>query len=65
MEKVIRVCEMTGRVTTVAECVTTEKAKEIIRELAPKDEFGRYMRVAYNYRNELKRAVVNNILVKA
>jgi hypothetical protein len=64
MEKVIRVCEFTGRVTTVAECVTTERAKEIIKELAPKDEFGRYMRIEYNYRNELKRAVVNN-LVKA
>lgn len=64
MEKVIRVCEITGRVTVVAECVTTERAKEIIKELAPKDEFGRYIRVEYDYRNELKRAVVKN-LVKA
>ena len=62
MEKVIRVCEITGRVTTVAECVTAKRAKEIIKELAPKDEFGRYIRVEYNYRNELKRAVVNNLI---
>ena len=64
MEKVIRVCEITGRVTVVAECVTTERAMEIVKELAPKDEFGRYIRVEYEYRNELKRAVVKN-LVKA
>ena len=64
MEKVIRVCEITGRVTVVAECVDTERAKELIKELAPKDEFGRYIRVEYDYRNELKRAVVKN-LVKA
>lgn len=62
MEKVIRVCEITGRMTVVAECVTTERAKEIIKELAPKDEFGRYIRVEYNYRNELKRVVVNNLV---
>jgi hypothetical protein len=64
MEKVIRVCEMTGKMTIIAECVTTERAKEIIKELAPKDEFGRYIRIEYDYRNELKRAVVTN-LVKA
>lgn len=64
MEKVIRVCEITGRVTVVAECVNTERAKELIKELAPKDEFGRYIRIEYDYRNELKKAVVKN-LVKA
>ena len=56
MEKVIRVCEITGRVTVVAECVNTERAMEIVKELAPKDEFGRYIRVEYDYREELKKA---------
>ena len=34
MEKVIRVCEMTGKVTVVAEGLTTEKAMEMVRELS-------------------------------
>lgn len=55
MEKVIRVCEITGRVTVVAECVTTERAKEIIKERAKTDEFGTYTRVAYDRREELKK----------
>jgi hypothetical protein len=56
MEKVIRVCEITGRVTVVAECVTTERAMEIVKEKAKADEFGMYKRVAYDRREELKKA---------
>ena len=45
MEKVIRICEITGRVTIVAENVSTEKAKEIVRENAANDPFATYRRV--------------------
>lgn len=45
MEKVIRICEITGRVTTIAINLTTEEAKALIRERAKADEFGEYRRV--------------------
>jgi hypothetical protein len=45
MEKVIRICEITGKVTTIAENVSTKKAMEIVRENAATDPFARYMRV--------------------
>jgi hypothetical protein len=45
MEKVIRICEITDRVTTIAENVDTETAKEIIRELHKDDPFGTYLRI--------------------
>lgn len=45
MEKIMRVCEITGKVTIVAEGLTTEKAKEMVRELASKDTFATYTRV--------------------
>ena len=45
MEKVIRICEITGRVTTIATNLTTEEAKALIRERAKADEFGEYRRV--------------------
>ena len=46
MEKVIRICEITGKVTVVAENVTTEKAMEIVRENSANDPFAMYRRVA-------------------
>jgi hypothetical protein len=46
MEKVIRICEITGKVTTIAENVDTETAMQIVRENAATDPFARYMRVA-------------------
>ena len=61
MEKVIRVCEITGKATVVAECVSTERAKEIIAERAKNDDFGSYIRVPYNRREELKKAYLNFI----
>lgn len=46
MEKVIRICEITGRVTIVATNLTTEQAKAFVKERAKADEFGDYRRVA-------------------
>lgn len=45
MEKVIRICEITGRVTTVATNLTTEEAKALVRERHTEDPFGDYRRV--------------------
>ena len=45
MEKVIRICEITGRMTVVATNLTTEQAIAMVRELAKEDEFGEYRRV--------------------
>lgn len=45
MERVIRVCEMTGRVTVVAEGLNTEDAMAMVRELSREDEFAMYRRV--------------------
>lgn len=45
MEKVIRICEITGRMTVVATNLTTEEAKALVRERAKADEFGEYRRV--------------------
>jgi hypothetical protein len=45
MEKVIRICELTGHVLTVATNLTTEEAIALIKERAPKDPFGDYRRV--------------------
>jgi hypothetical protein len=45
MEKVIRICELTGRMTVVATNLTTEEAKALVREKAKADEFGDYRRV--------------------
>ena len=38
MEKVIRICEITGRMTVVATNLTTEQAKALVREKAKADE---------------------------
>lgn len=46
MEKVIRICEITGKVTTIAENVDTATAMQIVRENTASDPFARYMRVA-------------------
>mgnify|MGYP003470312278 CR=1 FL=1 len=45
MEKIIRVCEITGRVSEVAVNLDTATAMTMVRELASKDEFATYMRV--------------------
>jgi hypothetical protein len=45
MEKVIRICEITGRMTVVATNLTTEEARALVRERAKADEFGEYRRV--------------------
>jgi hypothetical protein len=45
MEKVIRVCEMTGRVTTVADNLTTADAMALVKKLAPTDDFAQYVRI--------------------
>ena len=45
MEKVIRICEITGKVTTIAENVDTATAIEIVKENAASDPFARYIRV--------------------
>ena len=39
MEKVLRICEMTGRYTVVAENLTPEQAMELIRERHKTDNF--------------------------
>jgi hypothetical protein len=45
MERVIRICEMTGRVTVVAEGLNTEEAMAMVRKLSREDEFAMYRRV--------------------
>jgi hypothetical protein len=45
MEKVIRICEITGKVTTIATNLTTAEAMALVREKAKTDEFGDYRRV--------------------
>lgn len=45
MEKVIRICEFTGKVITVATNLTTEEAIALVRECAKNDCFGQYRRV--------------------
>lgn len=45
MEKVIRICELTGRVKTIADNLTTEQAMTMVKDLSKKDEFGMYRRV--------------------
>lgn len=46
MEKVIRICEITGRMTVVATNLTTEQAIALVKEKAKADQFGDYRRVA-------------------
>ena len=45
MEKVIRVCELTGRLITVADNLTTEEAIAIVKAKAKDDQFGCYYRI--------------------
>lgn len=45
MEKVIRICEITGRMTVVAEGLTKEEAIALVKEKAKADCFGEYRRV--------------------
>ena len=45
MEKVIRICEITGRVTTIATNITTEEAIALVKECAKDDAFATYRRV--------------------
>jgi hypothetical protein len=48
MEKVIRICEITGRMTVIATNLTTEEAMALVKERAKADELGDYRRVATN-----------------
>lgn len=45
MEKVIRICEITGRKTVVADNLTTDEAIALVKEQAKCDEFGCYYRL--------------------
>jgi hypothetical protein len=45
MEKVIRICEITGRMTIIAENVDTATAMQLVRENAKNDPFATYTRV--------------------
>ena len=45
MEKVIRICEITGRVSTIATNLTTEEAIDLVCELAKEGDFATYRRV--------------------
>ena len=45
MEKIIRICEITGRVSTVAENLDTATAMEMVKELSKNDNFAIYRRV--------------------
>ena len=47
MEKVIRVCEITGRVKVIATNLNTEQAMALVKENAKEDCFGQYIRVRY------------------
>lgn len=44
-EKVIRVCEMTGRMTVVKDNLTTDETMALVREKTKGDEFARYIRI--------------------
>ena len=45
MERVIRVCDITGRKMVVAERMTMYEAMNLIRKLSAEDEFAHYYRV--------------------
>ena len=45
MERVIRICEITGKKTVIADNVDTATAMQIVRENAANDPFATYMRV--------------------
>lgn len=45
MEKVIRICEITGNKTTIATNLTHDEAVNLVKRLAKEDEFATYMRV--------------------
>ena len=45
MEKVIRVCEVTGRVSVVADNLTHDEAVAMVVELSKSDSFAMYSRV--------------------
>jgi hypothetical protein len=49
MEKVIRICEITGKVTTIADNLTTAQAQALIIKEAKADPFGDYRRVAKTF----------------
>ena len=45
MERVIRVCEVTGRVSVVADNLTHDEAVAMVVELSKSDSFAMYSRV--------------------
>lgn len=49
MEKVIRICEITGRMTVVADNLTTQEAIDLVAKKSREDAFGSYRRVAKSF----------------
>ena len=45
MEKVIRICEVTGRMTVVAENLFPHDARELVFKSARNDPYGCYYRI--------------------
>ena len=45
MERVIRICEITDRMTVVATNLTTDEAMALVKKLAADDPFATYRRV--------------------
>lgn len=45
MEKVIRICEITGKKTVVADNLPTNEAIALVKEQAKSDAFGCYYRI--------------------
>ena len=45
MQKVIRVCEITGRKTNVADNLTEAEAMALVSKLAKEDEFATFYRI--------------------
>lgn len=45
MEKIVRICEVTGKITIVADNLTTEQAIDMVKKLSKEDEFSCYRRV--------------------
>lgn len=49
MEKVIRICEITDRMTVVADNLTTEEAMDLVAKMSREDIFGDYRRVVKSF----------------
>ena len=49
MERVIRICAITGRMTVVADDLTTEQAKNLVIAKSREDEFSTYLRIIKSF----------------